>query len=59
MKKKYFAIITKTDETGEVPKDYEKYVMIFIPKKKNAEKREECRTISLISCFENSNRNST
>jgi len=42
-------VITNAYETGKVPEDFEKCVMIPIPKKQKAEKCEEYRTLSLIS----------
>jgi len=42
-------IIINAYETGELPEDFEKCVMIPIPKKQKAEKCEEYRTLSLIS----------
>jgi hypothetical protein len=36
-------------ETGKLPEDFEKCVMIPIPKKQKAEKCEENRTLSLVS----------
>jgi len=44
-----FRIIGKAYESGIIPKDFEKYIMIPIPKKKKSERCEEYRTISLIT----------
>ncbi|VVC45686.1 Reverse transcriptase domain [Cinara cedri] len=41
--------ITNAYETGELPEDFEKCVMILIPKKQKAKRCEEYRTLSLIS----------
>jgi len=41
-----FEIIGKAYETGKIPKDFEKCVIIPIPKKKKADICEEYRTIS-------------
>jgi len=43
-----FRIIGKAYETGIIPKDFEKCIIIPIPKKKKSERCEEYRTISFI-----------
>jgi len=44
-----FKIIHDAYEKGLVPKDFEKCLMIPLPKKKKSEKYEDHRTISLIT----------
>lgn len=46
---KLFSIVSRMYETGEVPSDFKKNVIIPIPKKVGADKCEHFRTISLVS----------
>jgi len=48
-KETLFKITYETYEKGQIPKDFEKCLMIPTPKKKKSEKCEDHRTISLIT----------
>ncbi|XP_023213215.1 uncharacterized protein LOC111616005 [Centruroides sculpturatus] len=44
-----YRLINEMYITGQVPKDFEKIIMVLIPKKKGAQKCEDHRTLSLVS----------
>ena len=46
---KLFSLVIKMYETGEVPSDFKKNIIIPIPKKVGADKCEQFRTISLVT----------
>ncbi|WP_234448112.1 hypothetical protein, partial [Virgibacillus salexigens] len=46
---KLFELVCRMYETGEIPSDFKKNVIIPIPKKAGADRCENYRTISLIS----------
>ena len=46
---KLFCLVSSMYETGEVPSDFQKNIIIPIPKKPGADKCEQYRTISLVS----------
>ena len=46
---KLFCLVSRMYETGEVPSNFQKNIIIPIPKKTGADRCEHYRTISLVS----------